>query len=149
MMPWFTDCFLFKFIDFKPKEVYHAARFEKGSRYYVIQLEKDLLGDWTIRAFNGRIKSKLGQCRTLAFPTFTDAFTCFCDIAKLRFQRAYYIKTIASENIIFLSLLPFIAIDNSAHPLKNRSPLNKKEKELMPAPSIKKLLNQQQIRFQF
>ncbi len=108
MSPWFTDLLVFQFLDFKPKEVYHAARFEKDRRYYVLRLEKDLLGDWTIRAINGRIKSKLGQSRTLAFPSFSDAFVCLCAMGKHRFQRGYSLKTIACENRIFLHLLPYL-----------------------------------------
>jgi integrase/recombinase XerD len=37
------------FLDFKKKEVYHVARFEKETRYYVLRLEKDLLDDWRER----------------------------------------------------------------------------------------------------
>jgi hypothetical protein len=54
-LPWF------RYLNFKQKELFHAARFEKETRYYVIRLENDLLGDWIITASNGRIKSKLGR----------------------------------------------------------------------------------------
>ena len=61
-------------LDFQRKERYHAARFEKDTRYYVIRLSKDLLEDWIITLINGRIKSKLGQSRTLAFANFNETF---------------------------------------------------------------------------
>jgi hypothetical protein len=108
MMPWFTALPFFYFLDFKKKEVYHVARFEKETRYYVLRLEKDLLNDWTITATNGRIRSKLGQSRTLAFPTFVDAFASFCDMAKLRYHRKYQLKIIACDTPLFLYLLPFL-----------------------------------------
>lgn len=108
MMPWFTALPFVHFLDFKNREVNHAARFEKESRYYVLRLEKDLLDDWTITAINGRIKSKLGQSRIIAFPSFVDAFASFCDMAKLRYQRGYHLKTIVSDNPLVLHLLPYL-----------------------------------------
>ncbi|MBA3537902.1 MAG: hypothetical protein H0T84_15075 [Tatlockia sp.] len=149
MTPWFIALPSFHFWDFKKKETYHAARFEKDSRYYVLCLEKDLLGEWTIRAINGRIKSKIGQSRTPAFHSFKDAFTCFCDMAKIRYQRGYYLKTIACENVIFLSMLPFIFIKEGASLLKNETLSNKKEREYTRTLPIKKQINHQQMGFQF
>ena len=67
MPPWFTTLPWLLFLNAQYKEHYHAARFEKDTRYYVIRLEKDLLGDWVITVCNGRIKSRLGQSRILAF----------------------------------------------------------------------------------
>ncbi len=108
MTPWFTALPYFHFWDFKIKEVYHVARFEKDSRYYVLRLERDLLNDWTITAINGRIRSKLGQSRTLAYPTFNHAFESFCSMAKLRYQRKYHLKSIACDTPLFLCFLPFL-----------------------------------------
>lgn len=65
------------------------ARFEKGTRYYTLTLQKDLLEDWVVVADNGRINSKLGQRRTLAFTFFIDAFEHFCTQANIRFKRDY------------------------------------------------------------
>ncbi len=70
MTPWFITLPWLHYLDFTYNEVYHEARFEKDKRYYVLRLEKDLLDDWTITAINGRIKSKLGQRRILAFSTY-------------------------------------------------------------------------------
>lgn len=73
----FTTLPFFHLVDFTLREAYHAARFEKGTRYYALRLEKDLLNDWVIVVINGRLKSKLGQCRTLAFTCYKDAFEQF------------------------------------------------------------------------
>ncbi|MFT4060590.1 MAG: hypothetical protein QM652_13730 [Legionella sp.] len=67
MMPWFLHPRLFHLLNLNRKECYHELRFEKDSRYYVIRLSKDLLDDWVLTLINGRIKSKLGQIRTLVF----------------------------------------------------------------------------------
>ena len=65
MRPWFATQPFLHLIHWKTGEYYHAARFEKESRYYVIRLSKDLLEDWVITLVNGRIKSKLGQTETI------------------------------------------------------------------------------------
>ena len=67
MIRWVSALPYFCYLNFKQNELYHAARFEKETRYYVIRLENDLFGDWIITASNGRIKSKLGQTRIIAF----------------------------------------------------------------------------------
>ncbi|HCX3308475.1 TPA: WGR domain-containing protein, partial [Legionella pneumophila] len=87
---------------------YHAARFEKESRYYVIRLTKDLLDDWVIILTNGRIKSKLGQNRTLAFNNFNEGLNYFCALAKIRHQRGYHLKYIDCDNDLTLFLLPYL-----------------------------------------
>ena len=108
MTAWFTALPWVHYLDFKGKERYHAARFEKDTRYYVIRLSKDLLEDWVITLINGRIKSKLGQSRTLAFANFNEAFDSFCQQAKVRHQRGYRLKTFDCDNHLLLHLLPFL-----------------------------------------
>ena len=108
MSAWFTALPWVHYLDFKRKERYHAARFEKDTRYYVIRLSKDLLEDWVITLINGRIKSKLGQSRTLAFANFNEAFDSFCQQAKVRHQRGYHLKTFDCDNHLLLHLLPFL-----------------------------------------
>ncbi|HHU0102130.1 TPA: WGR domain-containing protein [Legionella pneumophila] len=108
MTAWFTALPWVHYLDFKRKERYHAARFEKDTRYYVIRLSKDLLEDWVITLINGRIKSKLGQSRTLAFANFNEAFDSFCQQAKIRHQRGYQLKTFDCDNHLLLHLLPFL-----------------------------------------
>lgn len=108
MQPWFTSSSLLHLINFEQVEYYHAARFEKESRYYVIRLSKDLLEDWVITLINGRIKSRLGQSRTLAFADFNEGFDEFCALSKLRKLRGYTLKTIACDNRLMLQILPFV-----------------------------------------
>ena len=43
MLPWFTTLPFVHLINYASRQVYHSARFEKESRYYVIRLSKDLL----------------------------------------------------------------------------------------------------------
>jgi len=105
--PWFITLPFIRFIHFHSMETYYETRFEKDTRYYVIRLSKDLLDDWVITLINGRIKSKLGQSRTLAFLNFPEAFEHFCLLAHMRHQRGYTLKTVASENSLLLHILPF------------------------------------------
>ncbi|CAM3017473.1 WGR domain-containing protein [Legionella worsleiensis] len=108
MPPWFTAPRFLHFINCTYGEHYHEARFEKESRYYVIRLSKDLLEDWVITLINGRIKSKLGHSRTLAFTSFNKGFEHFCALAKKRNLRGYQLKTLSSDNHLLLHLLPFM-----------------------------------------
>ena len=108
MVHWITALPWFHYLDLTQKEVYYDARFEKDSRYYVIRLSQDLLEDWVLTLINGRIKSKLGQSRTLAFTSFNEAFDHFCALAKLRHQRRYQLKTITFDNHLMMHLLPFL-----------------------------------------
>ncbi|WP_298627204.1 WGR domain-containing protein [uncultured Legionella sp.] len=87
------------------KEPYHYLRFEKESRYYELRLSKDLFEDWTLTTSNGRIKSKLGQSRTQAFDTFTEALTQLYATAELRHQRLYQMKRYMVDDIVYAFLL--------------------------------------------
>ncbi|HGF0852540.1 TPA: hypothetical protein ACF74G_000203 [Legionella pneumophila] len=107
MTPWFITLPWLHYLDFTYNEVYHEARFEKDKRYYVLRLEKDLLDDWTITAINGRIKSKLGQRRILAFSTYTNAFAQFLIMIKIRYQHNYRLKILYSENIFPFTICCF------------------------------------------
>jgi len=109
MHPWFTTLPFLNIINWEPAEYYHAARFEKESRYYVIRLSQDLLEDWVITLVNGRIKSKLGQSRALAFSSFHEGFEHFCTLAHIRHLRGYQLKTIHFNNHLLLHILPFLA----------------------------------------
>lgn len=109
MRPWFTTPPFLNLINWVPGEHYHAASFEKESRYYVIRLSQDLLEDWVITLVNGRIKSKLGQSRTLALANFNEGFEHFCTLAHIRHLRGYQLKTIHFDNHLLLHLLPFLS----------------------------------------
>lgn len=104
-MVWFTSLPFLQWLDCSCKKHYHEARFEKDTRYYVIRLETDLFGDWTISVINGRIKSKLGQTRLLAYPYFADAFESFCDLAHIRHKRSYLLKTYRTDDHLLRHLI--------------------------------------------
>ena len=72
---------------------FNFARFEKGSRYYTIILDRDLFDDWVLTIANGRIGTNLGRIRTLAFPSFADAFNQFCTATKTREKRGYQLES--------------------------------------------------------
>lgn len=77
--------------------IFKCARFEKGTRYYTVVLDKDLFDDWVITIANGRIGTKLGRIRKIAHPSFADACNQFHSVTKIRAKRGYlleYYKTI-------------------------------------------------------
>lgn len=106
MQPWFLALPYFHLIQGN-KQFFHVMRFEKESRYYVLRLEKDLLGDWIILAINGRIKSKLGQSRTYADDDYEQAFENLCLCAKIRSQRKYRLVSYKAQNHLFINWLIF------------------------------------------
>lgn len=72
---------------------WQMIRFEKETRYYTLQLEEDLLGDWVVVTIHGRINSKLGQNKLVAFKNFNDAFSHFQKLCHIRHQRKYLITS--------------------------------------------------------
>ena len=77
---------------------FKLARFEKGTRYYTIILEQDLFKDWVITVINGRINTKLGRIRKLAFQNCSDAVLKFDAITRTRIKRKYLLNS-CSEKI--------------------------------------------------
>ena len=65
-------------------------RFEKGTRFYTLTLEQDLLGDWVVVTVYGRIGSALGQVRTLAFTDEAAAQGHFEAECRRRVKRGYH-----------------------------------------------------------
>ena len=134
--PWFATQPFLHLVDFTLKETYHFARFEKFTRYYVLRLEKDLLDDWIIVATNGRIHSKLGQNRTIAFANFKEAFEQFSQMANQRYQKGYRLTTYRSNVTSLQYCLPFVdnspkttkvpVIKQSSQGLSTRQPSRKK-----------------------
>ena len=148
MHPWFTAPPFLNWIDCAPKFCYHEVRFEKDSRYYVLRLSQDLLEDWVITLINGRIKSKLGQSRTLAFASFNEAFEYLCALAKIRFLRGYQPKTITIDNHLMVHILPFMI--HAGH--KNDEPSITITKNKKSAPLLRKIASpivSQQLGFAF
>lgn len=119
---WFTPLPWVHYLNFQQKECYHAARFEKATRYYVIRLEKDLLGDWIITDCNGRIKSRLGQSRIIAFSNFFDAFERFCRMAKERSQRRYHLIYYQTDDIQYQQILLWVCFIVNPVLKKNTTP---------------------------
>ena len=148
-LPWFH------YLNFKQKKLYHAARFEKETRYYVIRLENDLLGDWIITASNGRIKSKLGQTRTIAFLNFAEAFEHFCIMAKERNQRGYHLITYQSDDVLYQQILFLCSKGKPLPPLiQKNSPIARVKRTRSPInPATKTIQSQfpeiQQMSFAF
>ncbi len=70
---------------------WQCIRFEKDTRYYMIRLEQDLLGDWIVAITYGRINSRLGQSKIMAFDEFEQAYFHFKKICTIRQKRHYQI----------------------------------------------------------
>ena len=68
---------------------WQCIRFEKDTRYYTIRLEQDLLDDWVVAITYGRINSRLGQSKIMAFDDFEEAYTHFKKICTIRQKRHY------------------------------------------------------------
>ncbi|HBI21817.1 MAG TPA: hypothetical protein DDY37_04420 [Legionella sp.] len=107
MTPWFLMPPFFHLLNFNDQETYHSIRFEKDTRYYSMCIEKDLLDDWVIVVINGRIQTKLGKIRTLAFTCFSDAFEHFCGMIQIRLKRHYHLKSYQGGHSLFLQLLAY------------------------------------------
>ena len=111
MTPWFMMPCFFHVLNFNDQEAYHSIRFEKDTRYYSMCIEKDLLEDWVIIVINGRIQTKLGQIRTLAFTCFSDAFDHFCGMIQVRLKRHYHLNAYQGGHPFFLQLLAYAPIN--------------------------------------
>jgi hypothetical protein len=140
MIPWFTPWL--HYLNFSFKEAYHEVRFEKDSRYYTFRLEKDLLDDWTIIIVNGRIKSKLGQSRILAFSTYANAFGQFLNMIKIRYKRNYLLKTLSSENFISLYYPLLLLISQNIYHRINAKKQEKLKTETIKINLVQKTANQ-------
>lgn len=81
--------------------IFKYARFEKGTRYYTIVLDRDLFEDWVITLANGRIGTKLGRIRKIAFTCFDDAFDQFENTTKTRIKRGYQLESYKTHQIQF------------------------------------------------
>ena len=109
-------------LNFNTHETYHMIRFEKDMRYYSMRIEKDLLDDWVIVVINGRIQTKLGQIRTLAFTCYSDAFDHFCGMIQVRLKRDYHLKSYQGGNPLLLTILAYAPIDSIEDKIPNLIP---------------------------
>lgn len=62
--------------------------YEKLTRYYCLSLERDLF-DWIVLKSYGRIGTRLGQSRSIAFDTQEEAQRYFDKEHKRRLKRGY------------------------------------------------------------
>lgn len=67
-----------------------CQRWEKGSRYYQIDVCLDLWGEWTLIQQWGRCNSRLGQSRSILCASYADALARVARIEQRRKQRHYY-----------------------------------------------------------
>lgn len=98
---WLFTLPFFCWLDLTNLNHWYSLRFEKDSRYYVLRLQQDLFEDWTIIAINGRIKSKLGQTRILAYSSYEETYQAFIEQVHIRQQRGYHLTTWNSDNLLF------------------------------------------------
>lgn len=98
---WFFTLPFFYWLDLTNLNHWYSLRFEKDSRYYVLRLQQDLLEDWTIIAINGRIKSKLGQSRILAYSSYDETYQALIEHVHIRQQRGYRLTTWSTDNPFF------------------------------------------------
>lgn len=101
---------------------WQSIRFEKDTRYYTIRLEQDLLEDWVVAITYGRINSRLGQSKILAFDEFEQAYAHFKKICTIRQKRHY--QMIDQNNRPFSSEKINIA-NQSLHPSLYQKEKNK------------------------
>jgi len=59
------------------------------ARYYQVHLDRDLLGDWTLRTVWGGIGSRLGRMHCTGVASYDDGIEQVQAIAKRRAQRGY------------------------------------------------------------
>ena len=146
----FTALPFFHLLNFTALEAYHIVRFEKETRYYLAQISQDLLSDWIITITNGRINSRLGQSRTIAFQNFNEAFEQLCLIAKTRHQRGYRCTAYRSDPSLFIYLLSLVAM---SRPVVSHSPqaviITEKKRSTCIQPNPYEAISHQQLGFSF
>ena len=113
---------LLHYYNFRVIELYHRARFQKVTRYYTIELQKDLLGDWTVVISNGRLKSRLGRTRLIAFKNFPAAFNQFCLLCELRHHRGYFLTSYESDNLLFHLIIASASFESKQIEIKRKKP---------------------------
>jgi len=78
-------------------KVYWHSRWEKATRYYVLQLEQDLFGDWVLTRVWGRKGTALGQLRREPSISHEEGLARLKK-AEARRQGRGYVKTTEDEN---------------------------------------------------
>ena len=62
---------------------------EKATRYYRVDLNQDLWGQWVLTKRWGRAGTALGQTRRVACRGYADGLNLLAQIERRRFQRGY------------------------------------------------------------
>lgn len=62
---------------------------QSKNRYYSVQLNKGLFGEWTVTQSWGGINSKLGNCKVFSFISVDDALEHIESVRKVRERRRY------------------------------------------------------------
>ena len=74
-------------------DLHHQSRWEKDTRYYLLQLEQDLFGEWVLTRVWGRKQSALGQLRREPFDSYGQALARLGKEERRRQGRGY-VRTI-------------------------------------------------------
>ena len=70
-------------------DLHHQSRWEKDTRYYLLQLEQDLFGDWVLTRVWGRKQTALGQLRREPFDSHREGLAQLGKEEKRRHGRGY------------------------------------------------------------
>lgn len=70
-------------------DLHHKSRWEKDTRYYLLQLEQDLFGEWVLTKVWGRKQSALGQLRREPFESQIQGLAQLSKEEKRRQSRGY------------------------------------------------------------
>ncbi len=114
-----------------------------------MRLEKDLLDDWIIMVANGRLKSKLGQRRTLAFTCYNDAFEQFAEMVNMRYRRGYQCTAYQNDAPIFIHLLSMLAMGKPITMSPKRRLLPAQKQSISMITSLPEVHRHQQLSFGF
>jgi len=103
--------------DLNNEPSWQSIRFEKDTRYYTIRLEQDLLEDWVVAITYGRINSRLGQSKILAFDEFEQAYAHFKKICQIRHKRQY--RPVSGEKNVPTAVRTIKTTQNTQYKVKN------------------------------
>ena len=103
--------------DLNNETSWQSIRFEKDTRYYTIRLEQDLLEDWVVAINYGRINSRLGQSKMLAFDEFEQAYAHFKKMSQMRHKRQYLL--VSGEKNFPIAVRTIKTTQNTQYKVKN------------------------------
>lgn len=71
--------------------IYKVLKWESSNRYYIIRLQKNLFGEWTVIKEWGGLRNRLGGSKVNDFTNLEDAVNQINNITKTRKSRGYFI----------------------------------------------------------